>query len=194
MKCTKTKLDGVLILTPRTFCDERGWFVESYSARTLSEFGIDCTFVQQNHIRSLQRGVLRGIHFQNYPYAQAKLVRCLRGMVRDYAVDLRKGSPTYRQYMCVELSEENKKQLFLPRGFGHAVVSLTDNSEIEYQVDNFYMPEFDRTVFYLDSELGISWEMDKIVVSEKDRNAPMLAESDCNFCYRDILYANQKSS
>ena len=154
MKCTKTKLDGVLILTPRTFCDERGWFMESYSARTLSELGIDCAFVQQNHIQSLQKGVLRGIHFQNYPYAQAKLVRCLRGIVRDYAVDLRKGSPTYKQYVCVELSEENKKQLFLPRGFGHAVISLTDNSEIEYQVDNLYMPEFDRTVFYLDSELG----------------------------------------
>ncbi len=181
MECEKTELEGVLILTPKTFCDERGWFMESYSTRNLSECGIHCTFVQDNHIASLKKGVLRGIHFQNLPYAQAKLVRCTNGRVRDYAVDLRKQSPTYRQFVCVELSAENKKQLFLPRGFGHAVLSLTEYSEIEYRADNLYSPAHDRTVSYLDPALGIPWGIDPITVSEKDRNAPQLKDSDCNF-------------
>ncbi len=181
MECEKTCLEGVLILTPRTFYDERGWFMESYSTRNLSAFGIQCAFVQDNHIASVQKGVLRGIHFQNYPHAQAKLVRCTRGRVRDYAIDLRKQSPTYRQFVSVELTAENKKQLFLPQGFGHAVLSLTDDSEIEYRVDNLYSPEHDRTISYLDPELDIPWGANRMIVSEKDRNAPLLRDSDCNF-------------
>ena len=181
MECKKTALEGVLILTPRVFCDERGWFMESYSAGSLSEFGIDCAFVQDNHIASMKKGVLRGIHFQNYPYAQAKLVRCTRGKVRDYAIDLRKNSPSYKQFIYAELSAENKKQLFLPQGFGHAVISLTDYSEIEYRVDNLYAPQYDRTISYLDSELGIPWGIEPIIVSEKDRNAQQLRDSDCNY-------------
>lgn len=181
MECEKTELEGVLIVTPKTFADERGWFMESYSKRELEKVGISCDFVQDNHICSKPRGVLRGIHFQNMPYAQAKLVRCTRGRVMDYAIDLRKSSPTYRQYVCVELSEENKKQFFLPQGFGHAVVSLTEYSEIEYRVDNFYEKDYDRTISYLDGELNIPWPVDSIIVSEKDRNAPLLKDSDCNF-------------
>lgn len=181
MDCEKTELDGVVILTPKTFVDERGWFMESYSTRNLSEHGIDCTFVQDNHICSKKKGVLRGIHFQNYPFSQAKLVRCTNGRVMDYAIDLRKDSPTYKHFVCVELTAENKKQLFLPQGFGHAVISLTDYSEIEYRVDNLYSKEHDRTISYLDKELNIPWCLDQIIVSEKDKNAPSLAESDCNF-------------
>lgn len=181
MEVEKTALNGVVILTPRVFCDERGWFMESYSVRNLAECGINCTFVQDNHISSIKKGVLRGIHFQNHPYSQAKLVRCTRGRVMDYAIDLRKESSTYKQFVCAELTEDNKKQLFIPQGFGHAVLSLTDFSEIEYRVDNLYSKDHDRTISYLDNELNIPWNLNDIIVSEKDRNAPTLAESDCNF-------------
>lgn len=177
----KTVLDGVVIITPKTFSDERGWLMESYSERDLAEIGIDFKFVQENHICSLRRGILRGIHFQNYPFAQAKLIRCTNGSVMDYAIDLRKKSPTYKQFVCAELSAENKKQIFLPHGFGHAVISLTEYSEIEYKVDNPYAKEHERSVSYLDKELNIPWCLKDIIVSEKDKKAPSLAESDCNF-------------
>lgn len=181
MEFERTALEGVFILKPQIFADERGWFMESYSKRSLAEIGIDCTFVQDNHICSIKRGVLRGIHFQNAPFAQAKLIRCTQGKVMDYAIDLRKSSITYKQFVCVELSAEEKKQFFIPRGFGHAVISLTDYSEIEYRVDNLYNKEYDRTISYCDKELNIPWPMDNIIVSDKDRAAPMLKESDCNF-------------
>ena len=181
MSFEKTSLDGVIIITPRVFEDERGWLMESYSQRTLAECGINCTFVQENHICSTQKGILRGIHFQNSPFAQAKLVRCIKGAVMDFAIDLRKNSPTYKQHVCVELTEDNKKQLFIPRGFGHAVISLTDYSEIVYHVDNLYSKEHDRTISCFDEQLNIKWPTTEIILSEKDKNALTLEKSDCNF-------------
>jgi len=179
MNVTKTKLEGVYIVEPQVFHDERGWFMETYSKIKLPE--IETEFVQDNHSLSTQKGVLRGIHFQNHPYSQAKLVRCTSGAVMDYAIDLRKGSPTYKQWVGVELSAENKKMLFIPQGFGHAFLTLTDNVEFQYKVDNYYNKESDRSIRFEDPELNIDWVIDNPTLSEKDRNAPLLCESDCNF-------------
>lgn len=181
MDLQKTDIEGVYVLTPKVFQDDRGWLMECYSERSLVELGINFRCVQENHICSVKKGVLRGIHFQNYPYSQAKLIRCTVGSVMDYAIDLRKDSPTYKHFVSVELSGENKKLFFLPQGFGHAVISLTDYSEIEYKVDNLYEKDFDRNISYLDKELNIPWCLNDIIVSEKDKNAPFLADSDCNY-------------
>lgn len=172
---------GVLLLTPRVFCDCRGYYMESYSKRTLDEIGIDTVFVQDNHFYSAKKGTIRGIHFQNNPYAQAKLVRCTRGRMLDVAVDLRKFSPTYRRYVSVELSADNKNQLYIPKGFGHCAMSLTDDVEGQYKVDELYNPEYDRAVVYNDPEIGIDYGTDSFIVSEKDKKAPLLRDSDVNF-------------
>nr|WP_325300686.1 dTDP-4-dehydrorhamnose 3,5-epimerase [uncultured Dysosmobacter sp.] len=179
----KTKLDGVVILTPQCFADERGTLFESYSERALREAGIDFSAYQENHIVNMCAGVIRGFHFQNEPYAQAKLVRCTCGRVDDYAVDLRKGSPTYLKWIKVLLSQENRKQLFLPKGFAHGVISRSEYSEIQYVVDNFYAREYDRGIRFDDPTINVDWENEDPILSEKDRNAPLLAESDCNFIY-----------
>lgn len=181
MKIEETALKDVLIITPAIFKDDRGWFAESYSADKLKTFGLGTVFVQDNHIYSEKSGVLRGIHFQNAPYAQAKLLRCTRGKVVDYAVDLRRNSPTCRQWVCVQLSAENHKQMFIPKGFGHAVVSLTEESEIQYKVDAPYNPSYDRAVRWDDPQLNIEWPFKTLILSEKDRSAPFLKDSDCNF-------------
>ena len=136
-----TKLEGVCILEPEVFGDHRGWFMETYSTKVLHELGIDAVFVQDNQSYTKEKGTLRGIHFQNGPMAQAKLVRVIRGAVLDVAVDLRKGSPTYRQWVGVELSADNRRMLYIPRGFGHGFVTLTDDVEFVYKVDNLYSRE-----------------------------------------------------
>lgn len=141
MDLLKTKLEGVYILIPKVFGDHRGFFMESWSRRTMEEAGLFYDFVQDNHSLSTVKGTLRGIHFQKGNKAQAKLVRCVRGAVLDVAVDLRHDSPTYKQWIGVELSEENKKQLLIPRGFGHGFVTLTDYVEFLYKADNYYAPE-----------------------------------------------------
>lgn len=179
----KTELDGVVILTPQSFADERGMLFETYSERALRDVGIEFTACQENHIVNTQAGVIRGLHFQNDPCAQAKLVRCICGVVDDYAVDLRRGSPTYLKWIKAELSQENRRQLFLPRGFAHGVISRSEYSEIQYVVDNFYAREYDRGVRFDDPAIGVDWENDDPVLSEKDRNAPLLRDSDCNFTY-----------
>lgn len=176
-----TDIKEVKIIEPRVFCDERGSFNEVFSTRELEKNGIEFKPVQENCAFSLKPGTVRGIHFQNNPYAQAKLVRCTKGRVRDYAIDLRKSSPTYLKHVCVELTEENKKQLFIPRGFAHAVISLTENSEIEYLVDNLYEPSCDRSICPLDKTINIDWGFDELILSIKDKNAPSLEETDCNF-------------
>ena len=186
MKIEHTKLDGVLLITPDVFQDDRGWFTESYSApRLLEQGGLCSQFVQDNHIRSIKRGVLRGIHFQNAPFAQAKLLRCTVGRVKDYAVDLRKGSPTYLQWVSAELSADNFKQIFIPRGFGHAVVSITEESEIQYKVDSPYSKEYDRCIRWDDPDIAVEWPFStqELILSEKDRTAPRISDSDCNFTY-----------
>ena len=182
MNLIKTKLEGVYIIEPRVFGDERGWFMETYSKIKTPEIAA-CDFVQDNHSYSKEKGILRGIHFQNGEHAQAKLVRCIRGAVLDVAVDLRKGSPTYMQWEAVELSAENKKQLFIPRGFGHGFLTLTEDVEFVYKTDNYYNYESDRSIIWNDPDIGVDWGTENPVLSEKDSSAPTLRDSDCSFRY-----------
>ena len=181
MNLIKTKLEGVYILEPRVFGDERGWFMETYSKIKTPEIARD--FVQDNHSYSKEKGILRGIHFQNGEHAQAKLVRCVRGAVLDVAVDLRKGSPTYMQWEAVELSAENKKQFFIPRGFGHGFLTLTEDVEFVYKTDNYYNYESDRSIIWNDPDIGVDWGTENPILSEKDSSAPRLRDSDCSFRY-----------
>lgn len=186
MKRIETALPGVCIVEPQVFGDHRGYFMETYSTRTFAEIGITNAFVQDNQSFTAQKGTLRGIHFQNAPMAQAKLVRVTRGAVMDVAVDLRKGSPTYRQWVAAELSAENKRMLFIPRGFGHGFVTLTDDVEFCYKVDNLYSREHDRGIRFNDPDIGVAWGVENPILSQKDTISPMLSESDCNFVYGDI--------
>lgn len=174
MDIIKTKLDGVVILIPKVFGDHRGFFMESWSRRTMEEAGLYYDFVQDNHSLSTVKGTLRGIHFQKGDKAQAKLVRCVRGAVLDVAVDLRHDSPTYKQWVGVELSEENKRQLLIPRGFGHGFVTLTDHVEFLYKADNYYAPEADGGIRWNDPDIGVKWGVEHPVLSEKDQHNPCL--------------------
>ena len=185
MTVTETALPGVYIIEPKVFGDERGWFMESWSAVKMRDAGLDYNFVQDSHSFSAKKGVLRGIHFQNDPAAQAKLVRCASGAVLDVAVDLRKGSPTYKKWVAVRLSAENKKQLLLPRGFGHGFLSLTDNAEFLYKVDNPYNAAADRSIRWNDPEIAVDWGITDPTISEKDATAPFLRDSDCNFTFEN---------
>ena len=187
MKRIDTKLPGVCIVEPQVFGDQRGYFMETYNQKAFHDLGIDTVFVQDNQSYSRRKGILRGIHFQNAPCAQAKLVRVTRGAVMDVAVDLRRGSPTYRQWVAVELSEENKRMLFIPRGFGHGFRTLTDDVEFCYKVDNLYSKECDRGIRYNDPAIGVEWgEVTEELLSAKDTAAPLLQDSDCNFVYGEI--------
>ncbi|MDK2934964.1 MAG: dTDP-4-dehydrorhamnose 3,5-epimerase, partial [Clostridiales bacterium] len=183
MNLIKTELDGVYILEPKVFGDNRGWFMESYSKKVFKKIGLDINFVQDNHSYSALKGTLRGLHFQNNPMAQTKLVRCTRGKILDVAVDLRKGSSTYKKWIAVELSDENKRQLLIPKGFAHGFLTLTDDVEVQYKVDEYYSKEHDRSVRFDDPEIGVNWGIDNPILSEKDKNAPLLRDSDCNFTY-----------
>ena len=181
MKKIETTLPGVFIIEPQAFGDHRGWFMESWSKKKLDDLGINVDFVQDNQSYTANKGTLRGIHFQQYPMAQSKLVRVVRGAVLDVAVDLRKESPTYKQWVVVELSADNKRQLFIPQGFGHAFLTLTDNVEFLYKCDNLYSKECDRSIRFDDPELNIEWGINDPVISDKDARAPFLKDSDCNF-------------
>ncbi len=181
MEVIATNLEDVKILKPRVFQDERGFFYETISTKKMEAAGISFVPVQENMAFSIKKGAIRGLHFQNNPMAQAKIVRCTRGSVMDYAVDLRKESPTYLQYVAVELSEGNKLQLYIPKGFAHGVISLEDDTVIEYFADNWYSPEHDRSVRYDDPAIGIDWGFSELILSEKDRTAPLVCDSDCNF-------------
>lgn len=185
MKRIETKLPGVYIVEPQVFGDHRGYFMETYSTKAFADIGITNEFVQDNQSFTAQKGTLRGIHFQNAPMAQAKLVRVTRGAVLDVAVDLRRGSPTYKQWVGVELSAENKRMLFIPRGFGHGFVTLTDDVEFCYKVDNLYSKECDRGIRFNDPQIGVDWGVSDPVLSQKDTLSPMLADSDCNFIYTE---------
>ncbi|MCL1999356.1 MAG: dTDP-4-dehydrorhamnose 3,5-epimerase [Turicibacter sp.] len=176
MKITETKISDLLIIEPAVFGDERGWFMESYSAAKMRESGLNYEFVQDNHSYSSKRGILRGIHFQAGEFAQAKLVRCSRGAVLDVAVDLRKNSETFREWVAVEISAENKRQLLIPRGFGHGFLTLTDEVEFLYKADNFYNAAADRSVRWNDPDLAIDWGIAEPILSEKDKKAPFLRE------------------
>ena len=174
MTVTETKIPGVFIIEPQVFGDARGWFMETY--HKLKTPQIDCEFVQDNHALSVQKCTLRGIHFQRPPMQQAKLVRCVSGAINDFIVDLRLGSDTYKQWICVKLTADNKKQLFIPRGFGHAYVTLTENAEVIYKADNYYSPEHDGAVLWSDPDIGIDWGIEQPILSEKDSKAPLLRE------------------
>ena len=174
MTINETKLKGVYIVEPQVFGDARGWFMETYNKKKTPQ--ITCSFVQDNQSYSATKGTLRGIHFQRPPMAQAKLIRCTRGAVMDFAIDLRPNSETYKQWIGVELTEENKKQIFIPRGFGHAFVTLTDDAEIQYKADNYYSAEHDSAILWSDPDIGIDWGVEDPIVSDKDKAAPLLKE------------------
>lgn len=176
MKLTKTKLEDVVIIEPDVFGDNRGFFMESWNKKKIAELGYDYDFVQDNHSKSTVKGTLRGIHFQKGDKAQAKLVRCVKGAVLDVAVDLRKNSHTFKQWVGVELSAENKKQLLIPRGFGHGFVTLTDDVEFLYKVDNYYAPEADAGIRWNDPDIGVDWGVENPILSEKDKKNPFLKD------------------
>ena len=176
MKITKTKLDGVVIIEPDVFGDNRGFFMESWNKKKMEEAGLFYDFVQDNHSKSTVKGTLRGIHFQKGEKAQAKLVRCVKGAVFDVAVDLRRNSQTFKQWVGVELSEENKKQLLIPRGFGHGFETLTDDVEFLYKADNYYAPEADAGIRWNDPDVGVEWRIENPILSEKDKKNPFLKD------------------
>lgn len=183
MKIIDTDIKEVKIIEPQVFGDSRGWFYESYSFEKLQKLGINTVFVQDNRSYSKEKGTLRGVHFQKSPMAQTKLICCTRGKIFDVAVDLRKGSPTYLKWIGAELSEENKRFLYIPKGFGHGFVTLTQDVEVLYKVDEYYSKGHDRSIKYDDSELSIDWPVENPVLSEKDLNAPFLCNSDVDFVY-----------
>ncbi len=183
MKLNETKIKGVFEIEPQVFGDNRGWFCETYSKKEFEKLGINTDFVQDNRSFSAKKGTLRGLHCQKNPMAQAKLVSCIRGKILDVAVDIRKGSPTYMQWVAVELSDENKKMLYIPKGCLHGFVTLSDDVEIAYKVDEFYSPENDRSICFCDPEFGVEWGITDPVLSEKDKKAPLYNESDVDFEY-----------
>ena len=182
MKFIKTTILDVHIIEPSVFGDDRGYFLESFNLEKFEENIYPIKFVQDNESKS-SKGVLRGLHFQKPPFDQAKLVRCIKGRVMDVGVDIRKGSPTYGNHIAVELSEENKRQLFLPRGFAHGYVVLSKSAVFAYKVDNKYAPEYDTGIKYNDKELNINWGLNEkdIKLSEKDKNLSLFKDLDSPF-------------
>ena len=189
MEVIKTDIEGVVIIEPRIFKDERGYFYESFSQREFEEKVCRTTFVQDNQSKS-SYGVLRGLHFQKPPYCQSKLVRCIKGAVLDVAVDIRKGSPTFGKYVAVELTEENHRQFFVPRGFAHGFAVLSEEAVFQYKCDNFYNKESEGSVAWNDPELDIDWRIpfDKVLLSEKDKLSKNIADADYLFNYNEKLY------
>lgn len=189
MEVIKTDIDGVVIIEPRIFRDDRGYFFESFSQRDFQEKVCNTVFVQDNESKS-SYGVLRGLHFQKPPYAQSKLVRVIKGAVLDVAVDIRKGSPTFAQHVAVELTEDNHRQFFIPRGFAHGFSVLTDEVIFQYKCDNFYAPQSEGALAWDDPDLGIDWRIptDKVLLSEKDRHHSRLRDAEWLFDYNEKLY------
>lgn len=185
MKVTETSLPGVFLIEPDVFGDARGWFMESWSARKLAEFGINNEWVQDNHSYSAEKGILRGLHYQLNPSCQAKIVRATRGTIFDVAVDIRKGSPNFGKWTGVELSADNHKMLYIPRGFAHGFITMTEDVEVQYKADNYYAPECDGNIRWDDPDIGISWPLQPSILSEKDAKAPSLKErmDSLNFVY-----------
>lgn len=189
MEVIKTDIEGVVIIEPRIFNDDRGYFYESFSQREFEEKVCRTVFVQDNQSKS-SYGVLRGLHFQKPPYCQSKLVRCIKGAVLDVAVDIRKGSPTFGKYVAVELTEENHRQFFVPRGFAHGFAVLSEEAVFQYKCDNFYCKESEGSVAWNDPDLAIDWRIpaDKILLSEKDKLSKNIREAEYLFDYNEKLY------
>ncbi|MCB1191473.1 MAG: dTDP-4-dehydrorhamnose 3,5-epimerase [Leptospiraceae bacterium] len=177
MKVTETGFSDLYILEPIIHKDGRGFFFESYSQKKFAESGIHSIFVQDNHVKSSDKNVLRGLHYQKPPYAQSKLIRVVKGSIYDVVVDLRKSSKTFKQWYGVELSDKNFKQLFVPRGFAHAYLTLESNCEVLYKVDNVYDPKSEGGVLWNDPELSIDWQVFEPIVSEKDKKLQTLSFS-----------------
>ena len=183
MEVLKTAIEGLLIIDPTVFGDSRGYFFESYNKQRFNEAtGLDIDFVQDNQSKSCY-GVLRGLHFQKPPYAQSKLVRCVRGKVLDVAVDIRKSSPTFGKYVAVELTEDNHRQLFIPHGFAHGFVVLSEEAIFQYKCDNFYHKESEGAIAWNDPEIGIDWGIPSadIILSDKDKVNPLLKDAEWLF-------------
>lgn len=189
MEVIKTDIEGVVVIKPCVFTDSRGYFFESYSKREFDEKVRPINFVQDNESCS-SYGIMRGLHFQRPPFAQSKLVRCVKGAVLDVAVDIRKGSPTYGRHVAVELTEDNHRQFFIPRGFAHGFAVLSDIAVFQYKCDNYYHPEADGGISIQDESLGIDWRIDlaKAILSDKDTKHPLLADFDSPFDYNEDLY------
>lgn len=185
MQAEQTKLDGVWLLTPRRFADSRGFFAQTYTARDLAEFGLTTEFVQDNHSLSKDVGTVRGLHFQKPPHAQAKLVRCGQGALYDVAVDLRRGSPTFGQWVGAELTAENGRQLWIPAGFAHGFVTRLPDTEIVYKCSDYYAPETEGSLAWDDPDIGIDWGIGDLRahLSEKDAAAPAIKDFDSPFTY-----------
>ena len=189
MNIIKTAIDGIVIIEPRIFNDSRGYFFESYSQRDFDKLVRPVNFVQDNESMS-SFGVMRGLHYQRMPYTQSKLIRCVRGKVLDVAVDIRHGSPTFGQHVAVELSEENHRQLFIPRGFAHGFSVLSETAVFQYKCDNFYHPEADAGISILDPSLGIDWNIpaEQAILSDKDLRHACLKDAPVDFRFGEDLY------
>lgn len=189
MNILQTAIEGVVIIEPKVFKDARGYFFESFSQREFEEEVRPIHFVQDNESMS-SYGVMRGLHFQMPPFTQSKLVRCVKGAVLDVAVDIRKGSPTYGQHVAVELTEDNHRQFFVPRGFAHGFAVLSETAVFQYKCDNFYAPQADAGLSILDKSLKIDWKIptENAILSEKDTKHELLKDLDSPFNYNDDLY------
>lgn len=185
MQIERLDVADILLVTPKKIGDARGFFSETFRADVFAAHGIDAPFVQDNHVHSAQKGVLRGLHFQTPPHAQGKLVRCTRGSILDVGVDIRVGSPSYGRHVAVELSATNWRQLWVPPGFAHGYVTLEDDCEVIYKVTDYYAPECDRGIAWDDPFLGIDWRISsaEVILSDKDRKQPRLADAPPAFQY-----------
>jgi dTDP-4-dehydrorhamnose 3,5-epimerase len=177
----ETFIKGLLVLKPLLHEDNRGWFMETYTGKELAKHGIPDIFVQDNQSYNKYKGTLRGLHFQRNPMAQSKLVRCIRGALMDVAVDLRRSSETYKKWFALELNAVNKTQLYIPKGFAHGYITLTDDTELFYKVDAFYSKECDGGIAYNDPGIGVDWKDNNPILSEKDLKLPRLKDADIDF-------------
>jgi dTDP-4-dehydrorhamnose 3,5-epimerase len=185
MQIERLEIRDMLLVKPTKHGDQRGFFSETFRADVFSTHGVGAAFVQDNHVHSAQKGVLRGLHFQTAPHAQGKLIRCMRGTILDVGVDIRAGSPTYGRHVAVELSAANWHQLWIPPGFAHGYITLEENCEVIYKVTDYYAPECDRGIAWDDPALGIDWRLpaSAVILSDKDRQQPRLADAVPAFHY-----------
>ena len=189
MKIINTSITGVIIIEPRLFSDERGYFFESFNQKEFEKNVCKTVFVQDNESKS-SYGVIRGLHYQKPPFAQSKLVRVIKGAVLDVAVDIRKGSPTFGHHVAVELTEDNHRQFFIPRGFAHGFSVLSEEVVFQYKCDNFYAPQYEGAIAWDDPDLGIDWRIsdNNLILSEKDKVHPNINDINCLFDYMEVLY------
>lgn len=191
MKVINTKLDGVKIIEPKVFEDHRGFFMESFNLKKFEELGLNYNFIQDNHSLSKEKDVIRGLHYQQLPKAQTKLVRVITGAIYDVAVDIRKGSPTFGEWIGVTISEKNHRMLLVPKGFAHGFCTLTENTHVQYKVDDYYSAVHDKGIRWNDPELSIDWPTSTPILSEKDSQQPFLQEAVNDFHYeptKDVGY------